>query len=243
MVKRSLFSTVLVALVVLLAPTPATAQGQDSVTGSGHAGNGTFTVNATSGPSGESPAGSVRFDLAVGTLVGSVTCLNVNGSFATVGGAAQPGTTLNASGYFLHVADNQGPGGIDLLRLELLSFVPPGPGACPIPENPIISPAGVDQGDIVVVDAQPDPAAQVRDLSAYVQSLGVDRGLTNSLVAKLNDALNALSQTPSDTAEACGSLGAFSNEVNAQAGKALTADQANTLLSKATAIRSQLSCK
>src|SRR5207244_4482631 len=116
-----------------------------SVTGSGHAGNGTFTVNATSGPSGESPAGSVRFDLAIGILVGSVTCLNVNGSFATVGGADQPGTTLNASGYLLHVADNQGPGGIDLLRLELLSFAPPGPGACPTPENPIISPTGVDQ--------------------------------------------------------------------------------------------------
>jgi hypothetical protein len=126
---------------------------------------------------------SVRFDLAIGTLVGSVTCLNVNGSFATVGGAAQPRTTLNASGYFLHVADNQGPGRIDLLRLELLSFAPPGPGACPTPENPIISPAGVDQGEIVVVDAQPHPAAQVRDLSAYVQGLGVGRGLTNSLVA------------------------------------------------------------
>jgi hypothetical protein len=80
------------ALAAWLAP-PAAAQ--DSVVGSGFSGPGdtgySFTIDAQSGPSGESPSGSVLIDpLMFNPLTGPVTCLAVRGNAATLNFVAFP---------------------------------------------------------------------------------------------------------------------------------------------------------
>jgi hypothetical protein len=76
----------------------------------------------------------------------------VVGNEAVVGGRAEPGSSLGSGGgFFFHVRDSGlPPTGSDLVRLELLGFVPT---TCPSAE--LISPAAVTEGDIVVTDAQP----------------------------------------------------------------------------------------
>jgi len=219
----------LLALAFLAMPAFAQAS-QDSVNGSGTAGNGTFTLNATSGPSGENPAGTVGFNLAIGTLSGNVTCLNVEGNKATIGGVPTGGSLLpQASGFVVDVQD----GSPDLLRLELLGFPPP---ACPAPN--LFSPSVVEPGGgITVVDAVPQsPPPTVPALIEMVNSFNLDSGRTTSLLAPLKD-VDQGSQS-----SRCNSLNAFTNEVKAQRGKDLTASQANDLVQQATAVRANLGC-
>jgi hypothetical protein len=84
------------------------------------------------------------------------------------------------------------------------------------------------------------PSSEIQEVVACLQSLGLGQGITNSFVVKLNAALNSLLR--GNTTAACGQLAAFANEVQAQAGKALTQAQADQLLGAAAAIRSQLGC-
>jgi len=84
------------------------------------------------------------------------------------------------------------------------------------------------------------PAANIADLQATVAGLGLPKGLTTALNAKLQDALNDLNA--GDTAGACDSLQAFLNQVKAQTGKGLTSAQAQELTDAASAIRTQLGC-
>lgn len=72
-------------------------------------------------------------------------------------------------------------------------------------------------------------AQQIATLGEFVQSLPIDGGLKNALLAKLQSA-------------DCGRLRAFVNQVNAQIGKKLTAAQATQLISEATRIQSVLGC-
>ena len=81
---------------------------------------------------------------------------------------------------------------------------------------------------------------QVEDLISLVQSFGLPHGITNSLIAKLQDALTAFGSY--DTATACSSLTAFTNECRAQSGKKLTADQASQLITSANQIKTNLGC-
>src|SRR6266404_3458135 len=86
---------------------------------------------------------------------------------------------------------------------------------------------------VTVVDTTPC-------LIALVQSLGLPSGTANSLIVKLQAAASALDR--GNIQAACGSLGAFLNEVNAQEGKKLTAAQADLLKAEATRIRAVLGC-
>ena len=70
--------------------------------------------------------------------------------------------------------------------------------------------------------------------------MGLPKGLTTALNAKLNAALAALDAD--DTAGACTSLQDFLNLVSAQSGKKLTEEQAEELTDAANAIREQLDC-
>jgi len=79
---------------------------------------------------------------------------------------------------------------------------------------------------------------QVTDLLNYVTQNNIGPG--NSLAAKLNATLTSLAA--SDQASACSTLQSFINEVQAQAGKKITLDQAAQLLSAANQIRSVLGC-
>ena len=84
-------------------------------------------------------------------------------------------------------------------------------------------------------------AEQINDLIALVQSLGLHPGTANSLLVKLQGAASALDR--GNLQAACGNLGDFLNEVNAQTGRKLTAAQANLLIAEATRIRAVLGCR
>jgi hypothetical protein len=81
-------------------------------------------------------------------------------------------------------------------------------------------------------------------LATFVQTLNLSQGISNSLDAKLSNALNALDAAKAgDVVSACNRLTAFINEVNAQRGNALTETQAEQLVTVATAVRSALGCR
>ena len=93
------------------------------------------------------------------------------------------------------------------------------------------------QGTITVDDT---PAQKITDLQTTVSGMGLPKGLTTALNAKLQEALTDLASN--DTQGACDSLQAFLNQVNAQTGKALTVAQAQQLIDAVNDIQTQLGC-
>ena len=81
--------------------------------------------------------------------------------------------------------------------------------------------------------------SQINNLIALVQSFGLARRTESSLIAPLQDALNAISA--SNTGAACSSLTTFINMVQAQ-GKKLTPAQASQLINAANQIKATLGC-
>lgn len=71
------------------------------------------------------------------------------------------------------------------------------------------------------------PADALQTLISTVNGMNLPNGLTHSLEAKLNAAMNSLSR--GDNNAATNQLGAFINEVNAQSGKQLSTAQATLL--------------
>ena len=145
----------LAAIGSLSAPGVAGAQlpGQDSVTGSVATGEGRafveFTFDVRSGPSGENPSGTVRFDallIDLGEL--PVSCLTVSGNRASMIALILSSSPSAPEGVLISVEDDEGPAG-DGLSWTFLSTLPT---ECPVPSQvgrPLLS------GDIVVTDAQP----------------------------------------------------------------------------------------
>jgi len=78
------------------------------------------------------------------------------------------------------------------------------------------------------------PEKQLADLIVDVQGLGLEHGITNALLTKLNAAATALMN--SDHAGAIAKLNDFINQVNAQSGKKIPTDVANELIAAAQAI-------
>ena len=83
-------------------------------------------------------------------------------------------------------------------------------------------------------------AGQTASLSGLVSSLGLQAGITNSLLVKLAAALAAINT--GNTATACSTLTAFINEVNAQSGKKITTAEAAQLIAAAIQIQAVLGC-
>jgi hypothetical protein len=223
----------LVLPAVLLGPLSSGAEAatQDVVTGSGIAGSGTFAVDAIGGPNGENSTGTVEFDLAIGTGFGTVSCMKVTGHLATVGGVLTGGTAFPAGfGFIFHVADNADAGLQDLIRLEILGSEP---SFCP--DANLISPAGVESGDIVVIDGVA-PTLTISALISTVESYALDSGVETGLLVKLYAASEG--QSPAN----CNQLTAFLGEVNALKGNKLTIQQADNLLADASAVRTSLGC-
>jgi uncharacterized delta-60 repeat protein len=84
------------------------------------------------------------------------------------------------------------------------------------------------------------PRDRIEDLIALVSSFDLSNGIETSLIVKLRDALVVLDA--GETATACEDLGAFVNEVQAQAGRKLTTDQADLLLAAADEVGELLGC-
>lgn len=144
--------------VALAVPRVSSAQAplaQDSVSftgGPSQAGSYTvFTVDATSGPSGENPSGQVRFDVFGGAFQvgGPVTCLAVSGNAATIN------------------IQNQGSG-LGIVTVQVLDSAPDTFDAAPLFRSPTdcspLPPSSLggplSRGDITVVDAPPLPTSK-----------------------------------------------------------------------------------
>lgn len=83
----------------------------------------------------------------------------------------------------------------------------------------------------------------LNDLIVLVKSFNLQRGIENSLDAKLQNAQAALSAAKAnDKVGGCQMMAAFNNEVQAQRGKAITESQANQLIGGANQIRTALGC-
>ena len=82
---------------------------------------------------------------------------------------------------------------------------------------------------------------QIDDLITLIRNFDLPQGTANSLITKLQQALNAIDA--GDLATACSSLTAFTSECAAQSGKKLTTDQATQLINSANQIKSDLGCQ
>jgi hypothetical protein len=89
------------------------------------------------------------------------------------------------------------------------------------------------------LDGRP-PQQQLADLEAAVRALGLHHGTENSLLVKIQGAARDLSN--GQTTSACGKLGAFVDEVQAQSGKKIPAAAAADLIAAAQAVRTELGC-
>jgi pimeloyl-ACP methyl ester carboxylesterase len=97
--------------------------------------------------------------------------------------------------------------------------------------SPVLSVDVDGNGTVDVVFATnqpPPPTASVAALRLIVQGLGLDKGITTSLRAKLDAALAGLAT--GRMTDVRGNLTAFKNEVQAQAGKAITSVDAQGLV-------------
>jgi hypothetical protein len=86
-------------------------------------------------------------------------------------------------------------------------------------------------------------ADQLGDLIRLVRSFNLQRGIENSLDAKVQNAQNALiAARAGNRSSACNSMLAFISEAQAQSGRALTVSQANQLIAAARQVRITLGC-
>ena len=151
---------VLVAALVCCSPASAAPQtpNQDFVIGTAGFGDPQFgvtaSVDAHSGPSGENATGTATFGARQTFFGGPVTCLNVTGNRAVIGGDSG---FVGPEGYFFVVVDNSATGAPDLFGIL---FPPPAdaPTTCPANLDVPLQPAA--SGDLIVHDAQPLPASK-----------------------------------------------------------------------------------
>jgi len=108
----------------------------------------------------------------------------------------------------------------------------------------VLDDAGADVGSIagwsLTLELSRTPAELIDDAVALVDSLGLPRGTATSLKSKLADASVALAEGRTD--DACGALGAFLHEVEAQTPIRIPHADATRLVDAIDEIRSALGC-
>jgi hypothetical protein len=94
------------------------------------------------------------------------------------------------------------------------------------------------QGD--ACDPDRPPARQITDLSQVVEQLSLHGGTSNSLIKKLQAALEAYNSGDND--DACSKVDSFLHEVRAQSGKKIPEDEASALTAEAERIKQAIGC-
>ncbi|UCE29188.1 MAG: hypothetical protein JSV85_00115 [Candidatus Bathyarchaeota archaeon] len=95
----------------------------------------------------------------------------------------------------------------------------------------------VNHFSLFVALQSPTPQEAIERLVAAVEGMNLQQGIDNSLDAKLASALDALDALNADQrSDAVNKLNAFMNEVEAQRGKKLSAEQADYLMSEAQGV-------
>jgi hypothetical protein len=166
--KLKLILTTAIVGMALALPSTSSAQAptQDSVTSEGGQPFSIF-LDASSGPLGENPTGSVRWHIGGGlgpSWFGDVSCLSVSGNTAVIGFgdgyfiASIPAVEAYWIAGLIRVVDN-GPGPDDTFEWVELQTGEPGLVGDPLPGPADCSsfPPGAQiwPGDITVTDAQP----------------------------------------------------------------------------------------
>jgi hypothetical protein len=106
------------------------------------------SFDARSGPLGENPSGSVVLTTDQGVVAGTVTCVGVKGTLASVGVALQGTLPGGASAVVIHVAPAHGT--MDIVTVNAA------PMECPFPHG-----GGFQYtGDIVIAAAAPLPTSK-----------------------------------------------------------------------------------
>ena len=155
----------LVAVGMLVAPAAfAQAPTQDSVAGTLTRGSGErdtiiWSINAVSGPSGESPAGTIE---TLGILLRAtfpVTCLEVSGNRAVIGGRLTSGATVVQ--VYLIVVDEPGDAQDRVLDQFFIND-PAAPTTCAAFDAQAggATPPAAASGSVIVTDAQPLPTSK-----------------------------------------------------------------------------------
>lgn len=99
---------------------------------------------------------------------------------------------------------------------------------------------GQNPGLGVRLESAMTPAERIGALQAAIRGLQINLGIATSLNAKLSSALAFLAA--GDAPAACASLGDFTNQVTALAGRQLSAVDARTLLTESAVIQGALGC-
>jgi hypothetical protein len=169
--RRLLLTVIALGVAAMLAaPSGAVAQvpTHDSVTGTLFeivgSGGVQWNINASSGPSGESPTGSIEADVFSGgggtfTVNFQVTCLQVAANRAVIGGRATADATVAQA--YLVVVDE--PGAVqDRLLDQVFVNDPTAPATCAAfdAQTAGATPPPAHSGSIVVIDAQPFPTSK-----------------------------------------------------------------------------------
>jgi virginiamycin B lyase len=161
----------------------------------------------------------------------------------SIGSANLDGT--GAVDDFIGGPDNPTGIAVDAGHVYWSNFVSNAIGRADLPDG-----TNVDQSFIgaagpegIAVDASttaPPPPPTIADLIAEVSGAGLPHGIERSLLAKLEGAQRKVDADHLNGA--CGSLGAYVNEVRAQTGKKLEAAYAEDLILEAIAVQDALGC-
>jgi virginiamycin B lyase len=161
----------------------------------------------------------------------------------SIGSANLDGT--GAVDDFIGGPDNPTGIAVDAGHVYWSNFVSNAIGRADLPDG-----TNVDQSFIgaagpegIAVDASttaPPPPPTIADLIAEVSGAGLPHGIERSLLAKLEGAQRKVDADHLNGA--CGSLGAYVNEVRAQSGKKLEAAYAQDLIVEAIGVQDALGC-
>ena len=167
------FLPVLFAALVCCIPAVAAAQtpNQDFVVGTAGFGDPqagvTASIDARSGPSGENATGTATFGARQTFFGGPVTCLNVTGNRAVIGGDS---AFVAPAGYLFVAVDNSATGAPDLFGML---FPPPAEAPTTCPSNLSVALEPAISGDLVVHDAPALPASKDQCKNGGWQTFGI----------------------------------------------------------------------